>query len=85
MKGCKYKELSAARVQKKRNVVVSECVCGETFAGFTLAQQLIVDEYGAQTNVFLKNAIHVDTIENLCSLRDAINLAIKKHDKNSKK
>lgn len=67
-----YTELSKAEVSKNRNVVISVCSKG----GFTVAQQIVVDEEGHQTAVFLKGAIHVDGISNLYGLRDALNLAI---------
>lgn len=85
MNSCQYTELASARIQDKRNVVISECVAKEKLKGFTLAQQIEVEEKGFKTNVFLKNAIHVDDIEGLYNLRDAINHAITKHEERSKK
>lgn len=76
----KYKELSKARISNSRNVVISECSKG----GFTIAQQLEAKEGDRVTVVFIKGAIHVDNLDGLYGLRDAINLAIESmHKENS--
>lgn len=67
-----YVELSKAKVKDRRNVVISECSKG----GFTIAQQLEVSEGDRKTNVFLKGAIHIDNVNGLMNLRDALNYAI---------
>ena len=48
--------------------------------GFTLAQQVEVEEGKRMTRVFLKNGIHVASIDELYNLRDAINDAINKYE-----
>lgn len=68
-----YNEISKAKVSDSRNIVISSCSKG----GFTIAQQLEANENGKVTTVFLKGAFHVDDIQGLYELRDAINLAIK--------
>lgn len=68
-----YRELSKAKVTDTRNAVISECSRG----GFTIAQQIEVNEAGCVTTLFMKNAIQVDSIERLVDLRNAINVAIK--------
>ena len=77
-----YNELAKAKVQEKRNIVISEVKDG----GFTIAQQLEVEEGNRITNVFLKNAFHIDEEQGLYNLRDALNVAIAKLEakKNSK-
>lgn len=72
-KRIEYSELSKAKISDARNVVISSCSKG----GFTVAQQLEANDSGKVTSVFLKGAIHVDNIEGLYNLRDAVNLAIK--------
>lgn len=72
-----YNELSSASISDKRSIVISECSAG----GFTLAQQMIVEEGNIKTKLFLKNAIHIDGINNLYELRDALNMAIDKIEK----
>lgn len=74
MADIQYTKLSSAPIQETRNLVVSACSRG----GFTLAQQVSIDEGGKKTNVFLKNAIHIDDVNGLESLRDALNVAIEK-------
>lgn len=67
-----YKEISRAKVSQSRNAVISSCSKG----GFTIAQQLEAKEGKGTTTVFMKGAFHVDDIQGLYNLRDAINLAI---------
>lgn len=68
-----YNEISKVKVSDSRNIVISSCSKG----GFTIAQQLEANENGKITTVFMKGAFHVDDIQGLYELRDAINLAIK--------
>ena len=72
----RFRELAKARIKDKRNIVISSI--GKD--SFTIAQQLVVEEEGIRTSVFLKGAIHVDGIESLYGFRDAINEAIKKYE-----
>lgn len=76
--GIKYEELARAKIQEKRSLVISECSKG----GFTLAQQLEVKEENHTTNVFLKGALHIDDLQGLYELRDALNVAISRIAKN---
>lgn len=68
-----YTELSRAKVTDSRNIVISSCSKG----GFTVAQQLQAKENDKTTSVFLKGAFHVEDINGLYNLRDAVNVAIK--------
>ena len=69
----KYVEIAKAEIADSRNVVVSKCSVG----GFTIAQQLVAREQpGKDTSVYLKGAFHVDCIDGLYNLRDALNAAI---------
>jgi hypothetical protein len=72
----RYNELSKARISDSRNVVISQCSKG----GFTVAQQLEAKEGDKTTTVFMKGAIHIETLDGLYELRDAINLAIDSSD-----
>lgn len=65
-----YTELSNAEITENRNVVISECSKG----GFTVAQQLKADG----TKVFMKGALHIDNLDGLYNLRNALNVAIDK-------
>ena len=69
-----YEQLSSARVTKSKNIVVSKCSKG----GFTIAQQLVVNDDQNEVSVFLKGAYHVRDVDALISLRDAIDEAIEK-------
>ena len=65
-----YTELSNAEITENRNIVISECSKG----GFTVAQQLKADG----TKVFMKGALHIDNLEGLYNLRNALNIVIDK-------
>ncbi|MBQ0112172.1 MAG: hypothetical protein KBT03_03490 [Bacteroidales bacterium] len=73
-----YNEISKAKVSETRNIVISNCSRG----GFTIAQQLVATEEGKTTTVFLKGAFHVDDLNGLYELRDAINMAIQETEQN---
>lgn len=68
-----YTELSRAKVTDSRNIVISSCSKG----GFTVAQQLQTKENDKTISVFLKGAFHVEDVNGLYNLRDAVNVAIK--------
>lgn len=65
-----YTELSNAEITENRNIVISECSKG----GYTVAQQLKADG----TKVFMKGALHIDNLDGLYNLRNALNIAIDK-------
>lgn len=67
-----YTEISRAEVTKRRNVVISECSRG----GYTIAQQITIEEGENMTSLFMKGAIHVDDVEGLKRLRDALTVCI---------
>lgn len=69
-----YDEISRTQVGDNRNVVISKCSAG----GFTIAQQIVVKENGADFGTFLKGAIRIKDIEALQNLQDAIAVAISK-------
>jgi hypothetical protein len=77
MGNIEYKQIAKARVQKNRNIVISRCSKG----GYTLAQQLEVVEDDKVIPVYLKGAFHVDDVQGLIELRDAINLVVNIADK----
>lgn len=67
-----YSEVSKAKISDTRNAIISDCSKG----GYTIAQQLIVEENDKSITVFMKGAFHIDDIQGLYELRDALNLAI---------
>lgn len=67
-----FKELSKAKIQDTRNLIVSKYINGT----YTLGQQLVVQEGKKFTTVFLKGSIQIDNLEGLYNLRDALNEAI---------
>lgn len=76
-----YNEIARAKISNSRSMVVSNCSRG----GFTIAQQLEIKEGETSTSVFLKGAFHVDDVQGLVNIRDAINLAIRQAEARSDK
>jgi hypothetical protein len=76
-----YNQLVSVKIAENRNLVISK----NDKDSYTLAQQISVTEKGskAPTNIFLRNAIHLDTIGGLEEIRDAINLVLSKKIKNN--
>lgn len=74
-----YTEICRAKIANTRNAVISKCSKG----GYTLAQQLEVQEDKSKTSVFLKGALHIDSLESLCELRNALNVVIQKEQEKS--
>lgn len=70
----KYEELSKAKISESRNAVISKHIGG----GFTIAQQLDFNENGTMVKVFMKGALHVENVDGLASLKNAIDEAISK-------
>ena len=56
-----FKELSRAKVQQSRNIVISQCSKG----GYTMGMQLEVQEDGRVTNVFMKGAFQINDLSGL--------------------
>ena len=76
-KNVEYEELSTASISDKRNIVISEYSKG----GYTLGQQVVVEEGSKKINMFVKFSIQIENIEGLYNLRDALNVAISKIEK----
>ena len=74
-----YTEICRVKIANTRNAVISKCSKG----GYTLAQQLEVQEDKSKTSVFLKGALHIDSLESLCELRNALNVVIQKEQEKS--
>ena len=70
-----YSEISRAKITDTRSIIISECSKG----GYTVAQRMEVEDEGKKTQVYLKGASHINDLQGLYNLRDAINLAIKKY------
>ena len=74
-----YTEISRAKITDTRSIIISECSKG----GFTVAQRMeVTEDTGKKTQVYLKGASHINDLQGLYNLRDAINLAIKKVEQN---
>lgn len=71
-----YRELSSAPIGDRRNLVISETLKDGEHCGFTLAQQIEVEEGRKVTKIFLRNGVHVANADYLEELRDALTLAL---------
>lgn len=83
----KYNELAKAKIQDTRNIIISSVqeedgVGNTTNKGYTIVQQLEVQEANRKTFVFLKNALHLENLDALKVMRDALNVAISKEEEN---
>ena len=76
----KFIELAKAKIQDKRNIIISKVNDEDTSMelGFTVAQQIEVQEGNKITSLYMKNAVPIANIEGLYNLRDALNVAISK-------
>ena len=74
----KYDVLAVANLNgsqtQARNLVISAVNGGKK--GFTLAQQMQIQDGERETTVFLKGGIHIPDYATLVSLRDSLNMAI---------
>lgn len=67
-----YNEIVRGKISDKRSIVVSECSKG----GYTVAQQVELEENGEKMNVYMKGAFHVDDEAGLLNIRDVVNAAL---------
>ena len=74
-----FSEISCAKIQDKRELVISKRNRG----GYTLAQRVLIEEGKKVTGVYLKNAFHIDDIEGIQNLRDALNVVLAQEEMQS--
>ena len=68
-----YKELSNKRITPKRNIVISEAYNSDNeFVGYSVAEQLVTEEDGKETKVFLKNGLGILSKEGIMNLLGAV-------------
>lgn len=72
-----FKELASAEVNIAKELVISERNKG----GFTIGQRILVQDGKKKIGMFLKGAIYVKGLDELINVRDALNLAISKAEK----
>lgn len=71
-----YKEIAKRRIKEKRNVVISEAYNKENECiGYSIAEQLIIEEEGTEIKVFLKNGLGIVDSDGLLKLKEAIDEA----------
>lgn len=69
----RFKILARAKVKDQRTVIISKHLRND---GYTIAQQIDLRENGRIVPIFIKGAIHIDSLNGLYELRDALNEAI---------
>lgn len=72
MKEQLFKILAKAKIKDQRSVVISKFAKG----GYTISQQIEVTEGSKTLPIFIKGSTHIDSLEGLYNVRDALNEAI---------
>ena len=75
-----FTELANAALSKNRQAVISRL---DDDGSYTIGQKIEVKDGDKKVNVFLKGALHVQDLTALQNLRDALNVVLKKEQKNS--
>lgn len=75
-----FTELANASLSKNRQAVISRL---DDDGSYTIGQKIEVKDGDKKVNVFLKGALHVQDLTALQNLRDALNVVLKKEQKNS--
>lgn len=70
----RFKQLASVKIGDSRSLVISSV--NDSADGFTIAQQLNVQERGKTISVFLKGGIQIPDVQSLTDIRDAINVAL---------
>lgn len=73
-----FVELANATLSSKRQAVISRLDDGS----YTIGQKLEAKDGDKTINVFLKGALHAENLTALQNLRDALNVVLKKEQKN---
>lgn len=74
-----YKEIAKRRIKDKRNVVISEAFDAEgSFVGYSIAEQLVTEEEGKETKVFLRGGLGIVSGDGLMEMKRAIDTACTK-------
>lgn len=68
-----FRELSSERFKDRRNVVISEAYNSKTNkVGYSVAEQLVTEEDGKETKVFLKGSLGILDEDGLIALLDCV-------------
>lgn len=74
-----YKEIAKRRIKDKRNVVISEAFDAEgNSMGYSIAEQLVTEEEGKETKVFLRGGLGIVSGDGLMEMKRAIDTACTK-------
>lgn len=72
-----YREIAKAKIKDSRNVVISETYnADEKFIGYSVSEQLIAEESGRETKVFLRGGLGIISEEGLIALHNALQAAL---------
>lgn len=72
-----YREIAKAKIKDSRNVVISETYnADEKFIGYSVSEQLIAEESGRETKVFLRGGLGIISEEGLTALCNALQAAL---------
>lgn len=73
-----YSELAKACIGSNKNLIISQCMIDGKEKGFTMSQQIEVKDGDKKITLFLKGGIHIESLNDLYNIRDAINATINK-------
>lgn len=73
-----YSELAKACIGSNKNLIISQCIIDGKGKGFTMSQQMEVKDGDTKVKLFLKGGIHIESLNDLYNIRDAINASISK-------
>ena len=76
------REIAKVRFKKSRNLVISETynINGD-FVGYSISEQLVAEENGKQTKVFLRGGLGIVTREGLEAIKEAIEKTLERTEK----
>lgn len=75
----KYKEIAKQKIKNNRNVVISETYNeNNEIIGYTVSEQMVIEEDGKETTMFLKGGLGVLSEEGIANLLEAVKSANEK-------
>lgn len=69
-----FKILAKAKIKTQRSAIISKHLGNN---GYTIAQQIDLREDNRTVPIFIKGAFHVESLDGLYELRDALNESIR--------
>lgn len=71
----RYTEISKRRFKPSRNVVISKATGKDGVMGYSIAEQLVAEEQGNETKVFMRGGLGIVDRAGLFALKEAVDEA----------